>query len=202
MKTKHLLPLFAALCFFLPMAQAQYNNNNNGANDKYLRNEFYAEYGVLSTQSIIIGVGQVIADAISDGDEVITSTGTIGIGYNRYLSPRWTLGAVGNYSGFRTTHNSGPSLNSHDDFYTFLVQADVRWINRPGVQLYSGLGLGATFWKFSYDDPRFDSLSFDYWFFHFQYSPLGIRVGRRIGGFLELGFGGSGMLCGGVSGKF
>lgn len=197
------------------MAQAQYSN----ANDDYLKNEFYAEYGVVTTQSAIIVTRQILSDiavAIIDTiinelgydpgieyDREFTGTkGAIGIGYNRYLSPRWTLGAVANYHGFRTTLNfeNGQTSYLNDDFYTFLVQTDIRWVNQPGVQLYSGLGLGATYWRSGYKEPSNNTIS--NLFFNLQFTPLGIRVGKSIGGFLEFGLGSNGLICGGLSGKF
>ena len=218
MKTKRLLPFIAALLLALPFARGQYNYNQNSKQDDYLRNEVYGEYGVITVQSAAIVTRQLLSDisaailnafieelgyeGIGYEREYTGTKGAIGIGYNRYVAPRWTVGLLANYHGFRTTINfeNGASAFLKDDFYTFLVQTDYRWVNQPAVQLYSGLGLGGTWWKSGYEEPSVNVVNNG--FFNMQFTPLGIRVGKRIGGFLEFGIGSNGLICGGVSGKF
>ena len=213
-----LLPLLVVL-LTAQTSEAQYNyNSNSNQRDDYLRNEVYAEYGVVTVQSAIIvtrrllsDIGAAILDTIIQElgfegidyeREVAGTNGAIGIAYNRYLAPRWTVGVVANYHGFRTTINfdNGETAFLKDNFYTFLLQTDYRWVNQPAVQLYSGLGLGGTWWKSSYEEPNVSVISNG--FFNMQFTPLGIRVGKQIGGFLEFGIGSNGLISGGISGRF
>jgi hypothetical protein len=220
MKTKIFLFFFALLTLGLQNARAQANYNyNRPAAADYLRNEVYAQYGVVNTQSTVIVTRRLLSDistAILNAvieelgfDESINYTrdyagtrGAIGIGYNRYLAPRWTLGAMANYHGFRTTINfeNGQTAFLKDDFYTFMLRTDYRWVNQPGVQLYSGLCLGGTWWQSGYEEPSVNVINNS--FFNMQFTPLGIRVGKQIGGFVEFGLGANGLIAGGISGKF
>lgn len=222
MKTKIFLFFLALTAFGLQdtQAQANYNYNyNRRADADFLRNEVYGQYGVVTTQSAIIVTRRLLSDistAILNAfieelgfDESIKYTrdyagtrGAIGIGYNRYLAPRWTLGVMGNYHGFRTTINfeNGQTAFLKDNFYTFMLRTDYRWVNQPGVQLYSGLCLGGTWWQSGYEQPSVNVINNS--FFNMQFTPLGIRVGKQIGGFVEFGLGANGLIAGGISGKF
>lgn len=218
MKTKILLTLIAAFFAALQMAEAQSNYNYNNKDTDYLRNEVYAEYGVVTTQSVIIVGRRILSDVtvaifnaiieelgaegVDYNRDYAGTRGAIGIGYNRYLSPRWTVGALVNYHGFRTTINfeNGQTAYLNDDFYTFLARTDFRWVNQPAVQLYSGLSLGGTWWSSGYEQPSVNVIKTG--FFNMHFSPLGIRVGKQIGGFLEFGLGSNGLIAGGISGKF
>lgn len=218
MKTKLLLPLLAAFMLSLPAAEAQYNYNQNAPRDDYWQHEMYAEYGVITTQDLIIVTRRLLSDisavilnaiieelgysGIDYTREYAGTRGAIGLGYNYYVSPRWTVGAMANYHGFRTTilFENGTQAYLKDNFYTFEVRTDFRWVNQPMVQMYSGLGLGGTWWKSGYDDPKVNFINTG--FFNMQITPVGIRVGRQIGGFVEFGLGSNGMLVGGISGKF
>src|SRR5262245_18755879 len=67
------------------------------------QNELYANLGVFTVQEIASIFGSVIDQVLRNafGDEMYTesddSTGAIAIGYNRYLTPRWTVGAISNF---------------------------------------------------------------------------------------------------------
>lgn len=72
------------------------------------------------------------------------------------------------------------------------------WLNRRWVRMYTSLGLGATFATgVDYETERFnDDL------FAFQFTPIGISVGRSLFGFAEVGVGAQGALMMGVGYKF
>ena len=221
MKTKLFLSLFAVLFLFLQSAngQANYNYNRNYYQDDFFRNEVHLEYGVITTQSTVIAARRLLSDisarvldAILEDlgakgldytrDSYGGTRGAIGLGYNRYFAPRWSVGVMGNYHAFKATidFENGYQTELKDRFYTLLVRTDYRWVNQPVVQLYSGISLGGTWWRSAYENPdiKFVSTSF----FNMQVTPIGIRVGKQVGGFLEFGLGSNGLLVGGVSAKF
>ncbi|MCB9285568.1 MAG: hypothetical protein H6563_16055 [Lewinellaceae bacterium] len=216
MKTK----LFFSICaaFFLIWQTAEGQGYYNSKSEDYPKNEVHLEYGVVTTQSVAIRGRQLLSDISSAflnafiqelGYEGIKYTrdfrgtrGAVGLGYSRYLSPRWTVGATVNYHGFNTAINfdNGDQAFIKDRFYTFLLDTDYRWVNQPGVQLYSGLCLGATYWEYFYEKPSLTVSN--HTFFNMQVTPIGIRVGNQIGGFFELGLGSNGLIVAGISGKF
>lgn len=216
MRTKLFLSFFAGCFLILPTAKGQYYNSNQP--DDFFKNEIHLEYGVVTTQSVAIRGRQLLSDISSAffnafvqelGYEGVGysrdfqgTRGAIGLGYSRYLAPRWTVGATINYHGFNTIINfdNGDQAFIKDRFYTFLVDTDYRWVDQPGVQLYSGLCLGATYWKYFYEKPNLTVSN--HTFFNMQITPVGIRVGNQIGGFFEFGLGSNGLFVCGISGKF
>ncbi|MBK7409357.1 MAG: hypothetical protein IPL49_01160 [Saprospirales bacterium] len=219
MKTKLFLTFFAGFFLLLQTVQGQANYNYNNQQEDFLKNEVHLEYGVVTTQSVAIRGRQLLSDIsvvfldalieklgydsnIGYERDFTGTRGAIGIGYSRYLVPRWTIGATVNYHGFETAINfdNGQQAFIKDRFYTFLVDTDYRWVNQPGVQLYSGLCLGASYWRYFYEKP--DLTVSNHTFFNMQFTPIGIRVGNQIGGFFEFGLGSNGLLVGGISGRF
>jgi hypothetical protein len=218
MKTKRLLPLIAAFVLTFSAAEAQVNYNQNAPKDDFTKHEVYGEFGVITVQDAIIvtrrllsDISAVIFNAIVEElgfegigyERMYTGTkGAFGLGYNYYITPRWSLGGMANYHGFRTTilFDNGSSAFLKDDFYTFHVRTDIRWVNQPMVQMYSGIGMGGTWWKSGYDEPKVNFINTG--FFNMQVTPIGMRVGKQIGGFIEFGLGSNGLLVGGISGKF
>lgn len=221
MKNKLFLPLLAAFLLVAQASYGQYNYNYNNSDDDFRRNEVYGQYGVITVQSGIIvtrifladlfakALNEVIEDFGAEGldytRDVRATRGAIGLGYNRYLAPRWTVGAMTNYQGFRTTmtFENSQELYLKDNFYTFLLRTDYRWVNQPAVQLYSGIAMGGTLWVSKYEAAQVNAAKgFSTGFFNMQVTPLGVRVGKQIGGFVEFGLGTNGLLVGGISGKF
>ena len=219
MKAKFLLPLLTAFMLTLPAAEAQYNYNQNAPRDDYWKHEMYAEYGVITTKNLIIVSRRLLSDISAAIFNAIVeelnipaginytrtyggTKGTIALGYNYYFTPRWSLGAMANYQGFRTYVNfdNGVQALLKDDFYALQIRTDIRWVNQPMVQMYSGIGVGGAWWKSGYDEPNINFVNTG--LFSMQITPVGMRVGKQIGGFIEMGLGSNGLLVGGISGKF
>jgi hypothetical protein len=219
MKTKFLLPLLAAFMLTLPAAEAQYNYNQNAPRDDYWKHEMYAEYGVITRKDLIIvslllfvDISAAIFNRIVEDLNIpaginYTRThggtkGTIALGYNYYFTPRWSLGAMVNYQGFRTylDFDNGVKALWKNDIYALHLRTDIRWVNQPMVQMYSGIGIGGAWWKSGYDEPNINFVNTG--LFSMQITPIGMRVGKQIGGFIEMGWGSNGLLVGGISGKF
>ncbi len=71
------------------------------------------------------------------------------------------------------------------------MSGDYTYFRREWVQLYSGAGLGmAVVMEEDVDEKEAET---EYWF-AFQLNALGVRVGKRVAGFAELGFGYDGIL--------
>ena len=90
------------------------------------------------------------------------------------------------------------------DFCTIGVEWSIHYIRKEYFQMYSGGGLGATF---VFEDNSFyqageRSYSDSRVYPNFDFTFVGFRVGRRIAGFAELGFGYKGFLAFGCSAQF
>jgi len=96
------------------------------------------------------------------------------------------------YGEFKTTYTSA------------IVGFDYRYLNQELIQLYSGLDLGVTLCRSSgtQSDSGITDSMWDGSYLNFQINLLGVRVGRSLAGFAELGYGYKGMINGGVSLQF
>lgn len=164
------------------------------------RNELQVGYGVGSATLLIEGIADVLASALVPGSIRSvdrTGTGPFIVGYNRYVSERFSVGLQGSYitSDASYTTTSGEFKGSNR-YLTALLRGDYRWLNR-GVQLYSGLGVGGSYLTSDVGGKSDNSLGVA-----FQVNALGVRVGKRVGAFAEAGFGFNGILTLGVSAKF
>jgi opacity protein-like surface antigen len=181
----------------------------------YKKNEIYAHYGVVTVQDFAVifeTLFEEIEGAIINGiimelggpgvtwtRETTSTGGAIGLGYNRYLKPRWSVGVLGNYQGFKRTlkFSNGNVASAKDNFYTLMARTDFRWVNKPKFQMYTGVGIGGNYIH-SYDtSPGGENLRNTV--LAGQLNLLGIRFGRDFGVHLEFGFGWNGLAGAGVS---
>lgn len=113
--------------------------------------------------------------------------------------------AIGVTSGFttnttyRTYYSDSKSFYRHSSFTT-AFETKFTYTEKPMVQLYAITGLGILLVRTK--DQRFPNDSKTYGWPTCQLTPFGIRIGRKLGGFAEIGYGYKGMLNFGVSARF
>lgn len=164
------------------------------------RSEVQVGYGLGSATLLIEGIADVLASALVPGSIRSvnrTGTGPFIVGYNRYVSERFSVGVQGSYINSNATYTTtSGEFKGSNRYLTALLRGDYRWLNR-GVQMYSGLGLGGSYLTSDVGGKSDNSLGFA-----FQVNALGVRVGKRVGAFAEVGFGFNGIVTVGVSAKF
>jgi hypothetical protein len=85
--------------------------------------------------------------------------------------------------------------------YVGAVELDYHWVMRPGFELYSGAGFGVKVRSGAYTDgAETDQETKALPAFHLN--AIGLRVGKKVGVFAELGLGYKGILALGVNGRF
>jgi hypothetical protein len=85
--------------------------------------------------------------------------------------------------------------------YIGAVELDYHWVMRPGFELYSGAGFGVKVRSGAYTDgAETDKETKALPAFHLN--AIGLRVGKKVGVFAELGVGYKGILALGVNGRF
>lgn len=136
-----------------------------------------------------------------------TYLGTYHIEFLYKILPKVKIGAtaVGEWSKKDFTNSSpGPESWGKHKIYNethlaILGTAQYSYISKPMVELYSAASLGPAmrFRKILRNDfggnEDAQKVSVAY-----HVSAVGIKIGKRIGGFAELGYGYKGVLCGGV----
>jgi hypothetical protein len=167
--------------------------------------DFYASYGYSFNKTLTL--------------RTTFSVDRINYGYfNRYLNLEQAHAVGSDTSGhFNVGKMSATTLGLD-------VDLEVNYINRKWVKFYGLVGVGADLLLIKYvpynnapfveGQPNSQGGNYTYNniygnsttafipFFNFQISPLCLKVGRQIGGFLELGYGYRGLISGGLYCKF
>ena len=131
------------------------------------------------------------------------TSGAWSLSYDYRFKKWFDLGIVfshyGIYSKSYSIEDSSLVDRNRAHYLTVMPMVRFTWLNREWVRMYTSIGLGATFGfgQRDYDDGRFsDSI------LAFQFTPIGIAVGRSFFGFAEVGVGAQGALMMGVGYKF
>lgn len=161
------------------------------------------------------GLGESIADAITSGlsgakikDAQSKTLGAFEIGYRNQVTKSIKLGGDISYlrtdktfklenKDTKTTANSTRSSN----YLLVLPMAEFSYIKTPLINFYGSAGAGAIF-----SETKEVAITKAYKTrdvaFAYHINPLGLRVGKKLAGFLELGYGFKGIATAGVSYKF
>lgn len=182
------------------------------------RHEVYVSIGLVSAQDILeigkvlfVTIGSGVVAAIVTGGTVkledtnASGSGLYGVGYHYFLSKSFKLGLSAQYARYEVgrSFSNGLTANETDTWVTLLVEPKGQWIDGRVVQLYSGIGLGASFYQSEgRSSAREEVFTDSRTFFSFQLTPIGMRIGRAVGAHLELGFGYKGLINLGLSGRF
>lgn len=132
----------------------------------------------------------------------VLASGSWSLAYDYRFTKWFDLGAVVNYYGeYSKLYGSHDwTLVGHDRTHYISVMPVVRftWLNRKWVRMYSSTGLGLTmeYGEYGPDSSYRDLLV------AFQFTPIGISVGRSLFGFAEVGVGVQGALMIGIGYKF
>jgi hypothetical protein len=165
--------------------------------------EIFAGYGAPSNSDILIPLFKMFGTAATLGgytEKNMRATGSFSVGYKYRFEKVASLGAtysVGVNTGdvFWSSDYWGKFRGTH---HTIAVECDFRYMTREIVNLYSTVGLAATFSRHQYtpQDPNDQKLDpFRFVMPDFQVSLIGIKVGSyRVGGFAELGLGYKGII--------
>lgn len=87
-------------------------------------------------------------------------------------------------------------------FYTVAIEWEYRYVNQGPVQVYSGLGLGFTYGTETLTPPpdlSATSSTGDISNIAYQINAVGVRLGKKYAGFVELGYGYKGVINVGFS---
>jgi hypothetical protein len=171
--------------------------------------------GISDAAGITIGEGlvNVLSNAIVSGltgvkikDTKNKTLGMFELGYRYRLSDRIKVGADLSYlqidkSYQRTIAETTTKYTRRGEYLLVLPTAEFAYIKTPLLTFYGTAAAGVLIGRDKelssgkrYGD---NSLSFA-----FQVNPIGLRVGKKIGAFAELGFGHKGIATAGISFRF
>lgn len=136
--------------------------------------------------------------------------GTFTAEYSYQIEPKIKIGLSYTFeSQHHTISSIIPGFNSRTTyrtiFHTILFNAGRQWAIRPLFELYSSLSIGGYYKikdpSISNDKPSTEDIQNKFGM-AYQFTPIGFRIGKKLGAFFELGFGYKGMLAGGLSYRF
>lgn len=163
-------------------------------------------YGLISIDQLTDILGDVPAIVIPLGafsKDNIKYTGVPFLTYHYSSNSLFGFGfAVGGYNSSGDLNIGGGKVGDFKERnYIGAVELDYHWVMREGFQLYSGAGFGVMFRRGTYHDAdETDSVSKVLPAFHVN--ALGLRLGRKVGFFAELGAGYKAVLCAGINAQF
>lgn len=167
--------------------------------------EFTAGYGVVPSNEV--------SGSSDNKSSVLTAHGGVLYASGRYFL--YNRMALGLYYGMNTEKgenrdaftNTTVTATYTRQFTTFAIELYYIYFFRKRLEAYTLLGVGPGFASTttttvatSLEPAVSKTESHDA--FRAQYSPIGIRVGGRLGLFAEFGYGYKGMVSGGISFKF
>lgn len=144
---------------------------------------------------IAIGYGYYSIYSLVNGVPYSTSSGTPTITYRYYLTKDVTLGlALGS-----------ENINNWGSFTTITPELTVAYMDTRHaavrVRLYGSISYGVTIFNDNNVQPGQADQS-GLWAYGFQATPLGIRLGRQVALFAEVGLGYKGLFHAGVDFRF
>jgi hypothetical protein len=171
-------------------------------------NDVYGGYGAASVY-YFKNVGgdtyyQNIGYTYLETDGNTSSAGTFFVGYSRTVTQVIHVGIQFSYQQVKTpVQGSEPVLqgSKYDNIYGMLARVKFSYVNRPVLQLYSGIcmGIGIDLYHVDYNGSSYHDRKL---LPAGEVVIMGLRAGRKLGGFMEFGFGTLGILNGGISYKF
>jgi hypothetical protein len=199
---KHMLPLILAGLLGIPASLSAQK-----ADQSTLYNELFVGYGAASVYYFkTINHDYNNASISTNGDP--TSAGTFFAGYDRSITKLFHVGIIFSYTNVRTPVQGyiypGDVIyqgTSYDNLLGMVARVKLAYVNKPALQIYSAGCIGIAV---DLNKADFGTISFT----QHKLKPagelvmMGIRGGRKLGGFLEFGFGTNGIVKAGVSYKF
>lgn len=147
----------------------------------------------------------------SDGEDDYTISPVFLFSYSCLILPDLNIGVTIAYE--HQSHDSYSIIPGHEEihhiykeaYFTGLLYAHYHWLQKGIWDIYSGMGLGWDFLKqdnqrndFSRNPEAHKTRSG----FAYQLAALGLRAGKRLGGYAELGYGYKGLVLCGISYRF
>lgn len=177
-------------------------------NSDFPRNDVRISYGMTTVNQIaltmLVATSSIFIIPLDTALRIsVNGYGAFAFQYQYRLSKLIQLGALVTYNpgSFEIRYDKGTTSYTSSMFLSFMPRVDFTYIRKPLFTLYSGIALGATYMLFrnnytNQPDDVSSGVSFG-----FQLNGIGIRVGKDIGGFLEIGFGSQGLFNFGVSAR-
>ncbi|GEM_PF-585310 len=168
------------------------------------KHELELGLGIWNMNEIINTFSDIIISSIPNDVKMKdgNSFGSLHAGYKYRFTDRLGLGGLLAYDySYDKGELSGVEVGKfYKNHYTLAFEADYNYVVSDKFKMYALAGLGGTLYTLRYkdfdDSRKNDSDATPY--FTFQITPVGLKFGKNIGGFLEFGFGYRGIINAGA----
>jgi hypothetical protein len=166
------------------------------------KGELAVSFGILPTEHVAAEVFSIFFLALlGEQPDKKIDHGTFAFSYKYRVSKKVAVGACGAYNAFAfdDTVMDWPDTDPRAKTFTFAGEANLYYLKKTNLDLYGSLGAGMfVSWQRAYDGVS----QKNYVSPTLHCTAFGMRVGKDVGGFLELGYGFKGMVNGGLSFRF
>jgi hypothetical protein len=178
----------------------------------YRKHQIEAGVGIWNTNELVNTFSDMIISSLREGGVTMQddmSYASWHAAYRYYFSKRLALGALFAYdhaksNALREGVEIGNLLKRHA---TVALEAEFGYLRTDFISLYGLAGFGGTRYGLEYKPSGTTSNGFEAkseaeYYFNYQLTPIGIRLGSTFGFFAELGFGYRGILNAGLFAQF
>jgi len=175
-----------------------------------LRDEIRICYGILPASQVSVSFFDALflPSAKTDKyDSLITNTnsqyGVISVQYGHQFGKVVHLGAALTFNPVATKYlyKKGGMENDTWLCFSFMPRLDFCYFNRNIFTIYSSVAAGVSFLYCHADYNNRPDETFNTFWWAYQFTAMGIRIGKDIGGFVEIGYGYQGVINLGLSAK-
>ncbi|MEI7725148.1 MAG: hypothetical protein WCK09_08590 [Bacteroidota bacterium] len=177
------------------------------AQDKPLgKNEISAGYGILSYPEMFDEFSSFWNNLFGI-DSVKSSTGanygTLSFGYQRTLGKVISLGVTASVNPILSNivYKKGTTGTSAEMAFTLMPKMEITYVQHGVFAAYSAIAVGVSYLTRKVNNANGTTETGTLWRVGYQISLVGVRVGKNVGGFLELGYGYQGLCRLGLSAK-
>lgn len=184
-----------------------------GVNVSAQKRELKVSYGAFTSNEFLQIFGdEIMTTALTMGNYSSSNSKSIGafsVDYTYALSKRLRIGGafVFDANNKNVSYDKGVKAagKTNNYYFTVMPQATFAYVTKPCFELYSGLALGASMRRETFNPAASTTYKKEVntvFLPAFQVNAIGVRVGKTLAGFAEVGFGAKGMVNAGVSYRF
>ncbi len=172
-------------------------------------NEISIGYGVGSSNQIFDAMFDGTLFALSLGNVTYENKTTLGpfyLNYNHAIIDKLMIGGTIAYEKIKEDVHFSNILSGEQttNIYSLGIEGHYHYISNRSFRMYSGLGLGYTNARGKYgsnSDKDSNNIKTDH-HINFQLTAIGLRFGKKLGGYTELGMGYKGVFSLGMNYQF
>ena len=164
--------------------------------------EITASYAMLPSENMLGNLWMQMARIGDNGARSFSfRKGAPFVSYKYYISERIAIGGATGYNAFANESNFRYTDYTQMDVKTITTAGEVTWfyVRKPGIKVYATAGVGFYVMKASFDAQNTSTVTQG---MTAQLTPVGVRFGKKVAVFTELGYGYKGVLNTGLSFRF